>query len=78
MGTYVRYPCAHTAKKPLPTVGGFLERLVKRDANPALHVKQAKYAAKSWCLSIKIGARLSGLPSSRDNEVSPTKSARSN
>lgn len=57
MGTYVRYPCAHTTKKPLPTVGGFLERLVKRDANPALHVKQAKYAAKSWCLSIKIGAR---------------------
>lgn len=35
MGTYVRYPCAHTTKKPLPTVGGFLERLVKRDANPA-------------------------------------------
>lgn len=34
MGTYVRYPCAHTTKKPLPTVGGFLERLVKRDANP--------------------------------------------
>lgn len=52
MGTYVRYPCAHTTKKPLPTVGGFLERLVKRDANPTLHVKQAKYAAKSWCLSI--------------------------
>ncbi len=23
MGTYVRYPCAHTTKKPLPTVGGF-------------------------------------------------------
>lgn len=37
MGTYVRYPCAHTTKKPLPTVGGFLERLVKRDANPASH-----------------------------------------
>lgn len=35
MGTYMRYPCAHTTKKPLPTVGGFLERLVKRDANPA-------------------------------------------
>ena len=40
MGTYVRYPCAHTTKKPLPTVGGFLERLVKRDADPVLlHVK---------------------------------------
>lgn len=43
-------------------------------------VKAAKGAesVSSWCLSIKIGARLSGLPSSRDNEVSPTKSARSN
>lgn len=39
MGTYVRYPCAHTTKKPLPTVGGFLERLVKRDANPALQFR---------------------------------------
>lgn len=39
MGTYVRYPCAHTTKKPLPTVGGFLERLVKRDANPTLRFR---------------------------------------
>lgn len=40
MGTYVRYPCAHTTKKPLPTVGGFLERLVKRDANPACFTRK--------------------------------------
>lgn len=46
MGTYVRYPCAHTTKKPLPTVGGFLERLVKRDANPVpvAFTGQDKYA----------------------------------
>lgn len=55
MGTYVRYPCAHTTKKPLPTVGGFLERLVKRDANPVpvAFTGQDKYARpQALCQSI--------------------------
>lgn len=59
MGTYVRYPCAHTTKKPLPTVGGFLERLVKRDANPVpvAFTGQEKYTRFSGAVKRAVPSR---------------------
>lgn len=57
MGTYVRYPCAHTTKKPLPTVGGFLERLVKRDANPvpvAFTGQEKDYPNQALCVKLRL------------------------